>query len=131
MLCSRFAREVKRVDGTQLTLRDPDLHKTIGLVVRKNQAPVLIRIFNDLVKEIEILVEQRGEPRYRGALASTKLDIANEKPVGSTPHVKTYRGTAINESSTSLKNQQEIDTAESATKKKASKPKMYRGVAVD
>ncbi len=135
MLCSQFAREVKRVDGTHLALRDPRLAKNTGMVVRNNQAPVLVRIFNDLIKEIELLVEQRGEPRYRGALASTKLDITDEPSVNPSPSVKTYRGTVITQaappSQGNVSGGEVVQPDKPAVETKASKPKIYRGVIVD
>jgi len=132
VLCSRFARELKRVNGTNLVLRDPKLPKTISQVLRTTQSPGLIRIFDELIKEIEALFEQRGEPRYRGALSSTSAKIDESQITLQTNAVKTYRGTVIAEGRTQAANTG-INTntvSGNTTGQPDKKPKMYRGVII-
>lgn len=101
MLCSRFARELKKADGSVLRLRDPQLPMFISRTVRTKPTPILVSIFQDLIAELEVLAEKRGQPRYRGSLTDNNA----------TPK-------------TSASNDQ-------ADQQRSEAPKMYRGVLVE
>lgn len=139
MLCSRFARELKRVDGRNLKLKDPKLPRKIGQVVRTTQSPSLLKIFQDLVIEFELLAEQRGEPRYRGSLISSSN---NEPPYNQTAAndgsstVKMYRGSVVQQGNKATNASIHESKSEPADNSKEplenkGKQRMYRGVPID
>ncbi len=112
MLCSRFARELKRVDGRILSLRDPRLPKFISQSVRANPNPALVNIFNDLVAELEVLSEKRGQPRYRGSVTNKDvIESSNASDKGQTSSQgapKMYRGVMVETTKTAATHSEKV-----------------------
>lgn len=114
MLCSRFARALKIVDGQTLELRDPKLTESICHATRRTDNPALIKIFNDLVVELKKLTEHKDHTSDRSA-----RDFAN----ANSRKAKTYRGSVLESTNTP-------DKATETVSRKKGKPVMYRGAIV-
>jgi len=110
VLLSRFARLLKQVNGDILDLQNPRLSKNVVRYGTTSNDARVKALFEDLLIEFHIMIENKGQPHYRGTvlnkLQSDEITTKEPLPSVSDSNKKTlYRGVPLELKKTNDKSQ--------------------------